>query len=673
MCGIVAALAYGEFEEKRMERIRQESMIFLTSELLQLTQGRGKDATGIATMFSNCDYMGLKMGISAQEFLARFGGKETDYEGYLKVWRKKALTPAKMVIGHCRKPSIGGAATPDDNKNNHPIKIGDIIGVHNGTLTNHEKIFTNLACKRDGCVDSEAIFRLLHHYTTNGTEPFTTQALQETCKRLSGSYAVLAFSGNNPFQLAAFRADRPLEIAVIKPLKLVLIASEKDFLRMALFRYNKMANLYQVGALKFLSLTKGDVLEGTLADDSLFLFDVRKEIDDTTKIPDLFITESIPRIDKIWVSSKTNIQTNVHTGAWNYNNPNSGVKKTQVAATNVSKTTTTTPTTSGDPHNQKPTQTTQATSPGNTEIIKRLGMAWNRSNSQYESIGGVNSTKDHGNIEIDCDENESTEIIPGKVGEKKKLTSLTEERTSTALVPITPKSEFNLPESEKPIDDLISDPAKISEVKIADSGQSVSDAIIAIHKKGVTTTGDKVVNHFKKDVVEVDLTTHPDVLEAAITAASEYPSFSNNDELADALQISDKDAMLNMEMYSLANRIKRFLFKMGWYAGYVARLNEEESYDQNQGLRNILNRTKEKHRAAQGTIRSMKTMTRVLTRILGQSSVDDHFINNAVEETFVNGEEIKSVVLEKAFKEGDFKGMPILRKIVTSINNKEGE
>ena len=30
MCGLVGALAYGEFLEKRLEKIRQESMIFLT-------------------------------------------------------------------------------------------------------------------------------------------------------------------------------------------------------------------------------------------------------------------------------------------------------------------------------------------------------------------------------------------------------------------------------------------------------------------------------------------------------------------------------------------------------------------------------------------------------------------------------------------------------------------
>ena len=675
MCGIIAALAYGEFEEKRMERIRQESMIFLTSELLQLTQGRGKDATGVATMFSNCDYMGLKMGVAAQEFIARFGGKETDYEGYLKVWRKKETTPAKIVIGHCRKPSVATTATPDDNKNNHPIKVGEIVGVHNGTLTNHEKIFKNLACKRDGAVDSEAIFRLLSHYTTNGTEPFTPQALQETCKRISGTYAVLAFSGNNPFQLAAFRDGKPLEILIIRPLKLVLLASEKDFLRTALFRYNKMANLYQTGVLKFISLTKGDIEEGSLADDSLFLFDVRKDIVADTKITDLFITEKIPRTDKIWVTKSyvtTTYNHGVSHSAAAHNNLNNGVgKKTQASETNA-------------PHSNAAhtgTPTTMNTQTGMVDDVKRLGMAWNRSSAQYESIKDLDTTKNHGNIEIDCVEDESIEIVPGKIGAKKKLTNTSMEQTSTALVPMVVMPKHTITVSEKPVDDLISNPAKITEVTISKDVDAVN-AIIAIHKGGVTVSGDKVIDSFKskevtaKAIVEIDFTTHPDVLEAAVSASIKHPSFSNNEDLANALQIADKNALENMELYSLANRIKRFFFKAGWYAGYVSRLGEETSYDQNQGLRNILNRTTEKHRSAQGTIRSMKTVTRIMSRIMDHfpaGSINDYFVNNAVEETFDNAEEIGTAVLRKAFKEGDLKELPVLRKIITSVENKENK
>jgi glucosamine 6-phosphate synthetase-like amidotransferase/phosphosugar isomerase protein len=715
MCGLVGALAYGEFLEKRLERVRQESMIFLTTELLTLTQPRGKDATGVATMFADCDYMGLKMGISAQEFIARFGDTEEDYEGYLKIWRKKTR-PAKISIGHCRKPSTGGASGPENNKNNHPIKIGDIIGVHNGTLTNHDKIFTNLGCKRDGNVDSEAIFRLLHHYTDNGNEPFTTQAMQETCKRISGSYAVMAFSGNNPFQMAAFRDGRPLEIAIIRSLKLVLIASEKDFLRMAIFRYNKMANLYQTGPFKFLSLTKDDVDVESLPDDSLFLFDIRREITAATKISDLFITEKVPTTGKIWVSAKSAITTNNWNVANNYhNNYNNVAKKTEVVATPLKQL--------AEPQKaigQEPTKPTilTATSPENGKSDQRNCMVWNRSSSQYEAITGIEDTKKHGNVEINCDDGEIRDIKTNKV----IVSGTNNEDKKNVGPPCNPgisnngdktASEFSLEESNEPIDSLISDPARISEVTISEpdnNSNACEDPVIAVFKNNPTPDPcDEFITHLediteitdlhefmnaKENVVvdkqedlfvkstevgttEIDFSTHPDVLETATRVTREQLNFSNDVELANALEITNIPAMQSMEMYSLANRIKAFFYKRGWYSGYVARLKEEGNIDENFAARNILIRAQNKQKSAQATIRNMKSITRVFWSMLGKCpehpTWDEIAVENAVKDTIGKGKSLNIDVLEKAFKPGDIQEIPVLSAILASVACKESK
>ena len=700
MCGLVGALAYGEFLEKRLEKIRQESMIFLTTELLTLTQTRGKDATGVATLFGDCDYMGLKMGISAQEFISRFGKTEEDYEGYLQIWRKK-VRPAKISIGHCRKPSTGGASGPENNNNNHPIKIGDIIGVHNGTLTNHDKIFANLGCKRDGMVDSEAIFRLLHHFTDNGNEPFTPQALQETCKRISGSYAVMAFSGNNPFQMAAFRDARPLEIALIRPLKLVLIASEKDFLRMAVHRYNKMANLYQTGAFKFMSLTKDDVDFDSLADDSLFLFDIRREITAATKISDLFITEKVPTTGKIWVTSKTAVGANPN---WNAvvgcQNNYSHVKKTEVVATPPKQV--------GQEPTIPTTQTVISSENGNSG--KRSCMVWNRASSQFESIADIDETKKHGNIEINCDDGEVIEIktnnvlVAGSSKEEKKSSGASFSNTQT-------NEEFSLEESDKPIDNLISDPARISVVPISEpvsNSHTNEDPVIAIFKHDSTPDPcDEFILHLDaKDIteikdlhefmhakgpklgnkqesttssegetIEVDFSTHPDVLEAASKVTRNQPNFSSDVELANSLEITNVPAMQSMEMYSLANRIKSFMFKRGWYSGYVARLKEEGSFDENLGARNILVRAQNKQKSAQATIRNMKSITNIFWSMLGKCpehpTWDESAVEDAVKDTIEKGKSLNFEVLEKAFKPGDMQEMPVLSTIMASIASKE--
>jgi len=139
MCGIVGAATLGK-TSKKQEEIRRESMIFLTTELLQLTQPRGSDATGISVLFGDGNYYGLKEGIPSTEFISKFGGAKTDYSGILKLCRKYEH-PVKIFLGHCRKISVG---TATDNANNHPVKVGDIVGIHNGTLTNHDVIFDKL-------------------------------------------------------------------------------------------------------------------------------------------------------------------------------------------------------------------------------------------------------------------------------------------------------------------------------------------------------------------------------------------------------------------------------------------------------------------------------------------------------------------------------------------------
>jgi glucosamine 6-phosphate synthetase-like amidotransferase/phosphosugar isomerase protein len=161
MCGLIGLIAYDVLATKRLEKVRQEAMIYMASELLQLTQTRGKDATGIVTMFDDCDYHGIKMGVSANEFITRYSDDKDSYTEFLKTWRSK--NNARMVLGHCRKPSTGIGFDTINNDNNHPIISGNIIGIHNGSIDNADIVFEKLPdYKRKGKVDSESIFCLLN-------------------------------------------------------------------------------------------------------------------------------------------------------------------------------------------------------------------------------------------------------------------------------------------------------------------------------------------------------------------------------------------------------------------------------------------------------------------------------------------------------------------------------
>ena len=103
MCGIVGVVALNGLD-KKLERARQEAMIFLLTEILQQTSERGEDATGVATLFADGSYVGQKMGIASPELVSRFGGKANDYEGYLKSWRKHSVPSVLSVIFQTKSP-----------------------------------------------------------------------------------------------------------------------------------------------------------------------------------------------------------------------------------------------------------------------------------------------------------------------------------------------------------------------------------------------------------------------------------------------------------------------------------------------------------------------------------------------------------------------------------------
>lgn len=296
MCGIVGVFALGEAENKTIESTRQKRMQWILTEMLQSTQVRGTDATGVATLYSNGDYHGLKMGISALELISRFGKDEGSYEHFINLWDKNK-NEAVAAIGHCRKTSVGGVY---NNNNNHPIKVGEIIGVHNGTLKNHDQIIKNLGNVRDGQVDSEAIFRLVHRFTENGKIPFTTEILEEIANRLDGTYACLAMSGNNPYQIGAFRDDRPIEFLLLKSLGILVVGSESGFLKHLVFSINKEARLYTNPL--FPKIAAADVELKSTANETVMVINLINPVVKETTISDIVETKYIYKNKKVWLN-----------------------------------------------------------------------------------------------------------------------------------------------------------------------------------------------------------------------------------------------------------------------------------------------------------------------------------------------------------------------------------
>jgi len=66
-------------------------------------------------------------------------------------------TKTGQLQGHTRWRTRGDERI---NRNNHPIRAGDVIGTHNGTIYNADRLFRRLRLRRFAEVDSELLFRL---------------------------------------------------------------------------------------------------------------------------------------------------------------------------------------------------------------------------------------------------------------------------------------------------------------------------------------------------------------------------------------------------------------------------------------------------------------------------------------------------------------------------------
>lgn len=155
--------------------------------------------------------------------------------GGASAFLEKFNVPANLqqVLLHVRDHTKG---RPSLAANNHPIRHGSIVGVHNGRISNDDDIFRELACGRAEpgmTVDSEAIFAMLHR------SPCRVRALEQ----LRGSLAIGWFDESAPDSVWLARGyGRPLWLASTEEGDLLwastLEALEivEDFLRVSLHK-----------------------------------------------------------------------------------------------------------------------------------------------------------------------------------------------------------------------------------------------------------------------------------------------------------------------------------------------------------------------------------------------------------------------------------------------------
>jgi glucosamine 6-phosphate synthetase-like amidotransferase/phosphosugar isomerase protein len=176
MCGIAG---YSLSDESRIDRT------LAAQALLASIAERGADATGYAWRGAHAGVTVHKQRSGATALL-----EQMDVPAH-----------ATQLLVHVRDYTKGH---PRFEANNHPIRHGAVVGVHNGVIANDEEVFAAYGFERaepEMTVDSEAIFALMEK--TGGR----AQALEE----LRGTMATAWFDDRRPELVFLARATgRPL-------------------------------------------------------------------------------------------------------------------------------------------------------------------------------------------------------------------------------------------------------------------------------------------------------------------------------------------------------------------------------------------------------------------------------------------------------------------------------
>jgi glucosamine 6-phosphate synthetase-like amidotransferase/phosphosugar isomerase protein len=159
--------------------------------------------------------------LAAQSLLAGIAERGADAVGYAYRLRDatypvvtKQRTPASLLLDRIEVPATASELLvhvrdytkghPSIAANNHPVRHGPVVGIHNGIILNDDELLAPHDCARAEprmTVDSEAIFALAAH---SANDP---HALEE----LAGSLAAAWLDEREPGTIFAARgAGRPL-------------------------------------------------------------------------------------------------------------------------------------------------------------------------------------------------------------------------------------------------------------------------------------------------------------------------------------------------------------------------------------------------------------------------------------------------------------------------------
>ena len=216
MCGLAGVI----FGKKRRRAEEREHLAWLFTRLLLLSEERGPHAAGAAWLDVDGGHRLFKRPVTAERFVT-----DKAFAELIASMDNRAA----LLLGHTRWRTRGDERI---NSNNHPIRAGEVIGTHNGTIYNANYLFQRLGLPRYAEVDSELLFRLADRFAPDGT--IDGRGFRKALRLCRGQMSAVLASMLDPEAITVLKGNKPLSLRYSRKHRAVLYASEPEYIEAAL-------------------------------------------------------------------------------------------------------------------------------------------------------------------------------------------------------------------------------------------------------------------------------------------------------------------------------------------------------------------------------------------------------------------------------------------------------
>ncbi len=245
MCGIFGIIA------NKGSGLTQEATSKLIDDLFTLSESRGKESSGM-TIRSNAtkEINVLKHSVPATELI-----KSQEFKSYLKnsiqsSFDEKGLSSPLVIVAHARLVTNG---SQENNNNNQPIIKSGMVTVHNGIITNVDRLWSeHKELNRAFEVDTEVMLALIKDNAEKGMG--LIPSIQKAVKELKGTLSTCILFDDRD-QVILGTNNGSLYFSYNEKLNLFVFASEKFILDKAL----NDQNFYETYSLPKPTWSKPDI------------------------------------------------------------------------------------------------------------------------------------------------------------------------------------------------------------------------------------------------------------------------------------------------------------------------------------------------------------------------------------------------------------------------------